>query len=387
MTEADAVGADHRRAVADGDVGQRGVRADLAAAADAGGAQQLGAGLDDGVAADAHVDVDPRGGGVDDRHARALVGGHDAPVQFGGQLGQLHPVVDARHQRGVVDVLGPHDPAVLPDDRDDVGEVELLLGVVGAQPVQRRAQHLDVERVDAGVDLADGLLRPGGVDLFDDADDLAVLGAQDAAVARRIGQRRGQHRRRGGLGAVGGDQLGQRVGVQQRNVARGHHDGAGEVGGQRGQPTADGVPGAQLLLLHRDVDRAAQRLGQLGDGRGDALAVMAEHHDEVLRGDLGHRVQGVRQHAAARQRVQHLRDVRAHAGAGPGGQHQDRGLAMRGHLPVLIEAPCRWSLGQPHVVCSLGKPRSPLRRQDSNLNYLNQNQRCCRLHHDGLINS
>ena len=28
-----------------------------------------------------------------------------------------------------------------------------------------------------------------------------------------------------------------------------------------------------------------------------------------------------------------------------------------------------------------------LRRQDSNLNYLNQNQRCCRLHHDGLINT
>ena len=26
-----------------------------------------------------------------------------------------------------------------------------------------------------------------------------------------------------------------------------------------------------------------------------------------------------------------------------------------------------------------------LRRQDSNLNYLNQNQRCCRLHHDGLL--
>ena len=26
-----------------------------------------------------------------------------------------------------------------------------------------------------------------------------------------------------------------------------------------------------------------------------------------------------------------------------------------------------------------------LRRQDSNLNYLNQNQRCCRLHHDGLF--
>jgi AcrR family transcriptional regulator len=29
--------------------------------------------------------------------------------------------------------------------------------------------------------------------------------------------------------------------------------------------------------------------------------------------------------------------------------------------------------------------RPKLRRQDSNLNYLNQNQRCCRLHHDGLF--
>src|ERR1700761_969819 len=29
--------------------------------------------------------------------------------------------------------------------------------------------------------------------------------------------------------------------------------------------------------------------------------------------------------------------------------------------------------------------RTGLRRQDSNLNYLNQNQRCCRLHHDGLL--
>ena len=58
------------------------------------------------------VDVDPGGGGVDDGHARALVGRHDAPVQFGGQIGQLHPVVDARHECGVVDVLGPHDLTV-----------------------------------------------------------------------------------------------------------------------------------------------------------------------------------------------------------------------------------------------------------------------------------
>ena len=109
---------------------------DPATAADARRAQQLGARLHDGVAADAHVDVDPRARGVDDRYARPLVGRDDAPVQFGGEVRQLDPVVDTRHQGGVVDVHGAHDLAVLPDDREDVGDVELLLGVVGPQSVQ-----------------------------------------------------------------------------------------------------------------------------------------------------------------------------------------------------------------------------------------------------------
>ena len=104
-----AVGADHDGRFADGDVGQRGVRADLASPADARGAEQLCARVHDGVATDGHVDVDPRGGRVDDRHACALMGGDDAPVQLGAQLGQLHPVVDPGDQHGVVDVFGPHE--------------------------------------------------------------------------------------------------------------------------------------------------------------------------------------------------------------------------------------------------------------------------------------
>ena len=193
---------------------------------------------------------------------------------------------------------------------------------------------MDVEGVDARVDLADGFLRSAGVDLLDDADDLAVLCAQNASVARRVGQRRRHHRRRRGFGAVGVDQVGQGVGVHQRDVAGGDHDGAREVRGQCGQPAADGVPGAVLLVLHGDVDRATQRLGQLGHGGGDALAVMAEHHNEMLWGDLGDRVQGVRQHAPARKRVQHLRDVGLHPGACAGGQHQNRGF-VGSHLSVL----------------------------------------------------
>ena len=145
--------------------------------------------------------------------------------------------------------------------------------------------------------------------------------------------------------------------------------------GSAARPQRDGVAGAELLVLDRDVDGAAQLVGQLGDRGRDAVAVVAEHHDEVLRRHLGHRMQRVRQHAAAGQRVQHLRGVRAHAGTCPGGQDQDRGLAMHVGHPAL---PCRQPLRRASLM---------LRRQDSNLNYLNQNQRCCRLHHDGLINS
>ena len=107
-----AVGADHRGAVADGDVGQGGVRADGAATADLGAAEQLGSGVDDGVAADRHVDVDPGGGRIDDGDAGHLVGGDDPAVELGAQLGQLDAVVDAGHQRAVVDVLGLHGLAV-----------------------------------------------------------------------------------------------------------------------------------------------------------------------------------------------------------------------------------------------------------------------------------
>src|SRR3954470_2964540 len=211
-----------------------------------------------------------------------------------------------------------------------------------------------VERVHARVDLADGLLRRGRVELLDDADDLAVLRAQNPAVPRRVGHRRRHHRRGSGFGTVGGDQVGKGFGVHQRNVARRHHHGAGELGGQGGQPAGDGVPGAALLLLDGDINRAAKRLGQLGHGRSDAFAVMAQHHDQVLRGDLGDRVQNVRQHAAARQGVQHLRGVRPHPGACACGHHQDRGLAVLSHLspPRLPLAP------SPGLEPELSEPKS-----------------------------
>ena len=116
------------------------------------------------------------------------------------------------------------------------------------------------------------------------------------------------------------DQIGQRVGVQQRDVPRGDDDGAREVVGQCRQPAGGGVPGAKLLLLDRDADGATDVVGQLDDRRGDAVTIVAKHDDKVLRSDLGRRIQGVRQHTAPGQRVQHLWGVRAHAAAPSGGQ-------------------------------------------------------------------
>ena len=282
--------------------------------------------------------------------------------------------------------------AVGADDRDHVGQVELLLRVVGPQPAQRRAQRRDVEGVHAGVDLANGLLRRRGVGLLDDADDLTVLGAQDAAVTGRIGQRRGQHGRGGRLGAVRGDQVGQRVGVQQRDVARGHDDDAGEVVGQgrrAPQPTAWPVPSCSsctAMSMGGPARRPARR-----PRRATRLPVMAEHDDQVLRRDLGDRVQRVRQHAAARP-----------ACAAPWGCRTACGCRPRPPAPgprslTVIDFPslrtaCRdvrvWYYRHAARQSRLHRSLAiVLRRQDSNLNYLNQNQRCCRLHHDGLINS
>ncbi len=302
-------------------------------AAHPGGAEQLRAGPDHGVALDRHVDVDPGAERVDDRNACPLVRCDDPVVEFGGQRGELHPIVDAGNQRAVVDVFAVHDQAVLANDRHHVGQIALALRVVLAQPAQRRAQCGEVECVHTGVDFADFSLRRGGVGLLDDRDHLAVLGTQDASVPGRVGQCRGEHRHRRPAGAVAGDKVSQRVGVEKRNITRGDDDNAVELGGKRRQAARRGVAGAELLVLHRYVDVAAELVGQLLNGRPDLVEAGAEDHDEMLRRDLGHRMQRVGQHAATGQRVQHFRGIRPHPPAGTGGQHHDCRIHMLCHGP------------------------------------------------------
>ncbi len=265
--------------------------------------------------------------------------------------------------------------AGLAGDLDDVGQVQLALRVVRVELPERGAQELGVERVHAGVDLGDGRLLLGGVGLLHDLGDLTVVGqTDDPTVAPGLGGGERQHRDRrgGGFAAVLVDESVQGAAVEQGDVRGGDQHGPVEVGGQGGQAAFDGVPGAVLLLLYGDRDRAAQFRLERADGHSDAFLVMTDDGDEVRRIDLRGGVQGMRQHRASAQGVQHLGGLRPHPSSRAGGEDDHGGLHWH-------EAPS----GSFHSCCSRQlhlqelSPQLLLRRQDSNLNYLNQNQRCC----------
>src|SRR5690606_22561213 len=63
---AGAVRADHRGAGTDDHICQGGVRSDLRPVADSGGSQQLGARIDDDIAADGDLNINPGGPRIND---------------------------------------------------------------------------------------------------------------------------------------------------------------------------------------------------------------------------------------------------------------------------------------------------------------------------------
>ena len=120
------------------------------------------------------------------------------------------------------------------------------------------------------------------------------------------------------------------------------------------------MPGAQLFFLDRHVD-GPEFLGDVLDQRADLLTLMAGTTTRCCGAAPDTEVQRMGEHAAATEFVQHL------------------GVAER----ILVPAPAARTRTAVCVSVLIDTPPRLLRRQDSNLNYLNQNQRCCRLHHDG----
>ena len=309
------------RTVTDLDVGQRRVGTDDAVAADRAGAEDLRAGAHDGVGPDRHVGVEPRRRRVDDDRAVAhgLLDG--AAVELGAETGQLHLVVDTLGLPEVGDEVRAHPETAPAGDGDDVREVLLALRVVGAHLGEGFAQDRRVERVEATVDLADRALLLVGVLLLDDRDDRALRVTDDAAVARGVLERR----RDDGDGTAGRvvrrDESLERGARQQRHVAVGDDDGAGEVAGQRLERALHGAPCPLDVVLVGD-DRLRVDLRHV---LGDAVALVAHDDGEVVRARAPGRPDRVGHETAASDRVEDLGGRGLHACALTGGEDDHGG--------------------------------------------------------------
>ena len=248
---------------------------------------------------------------IDDRDPRVHVPAMDAGLGERAHAREVGAVVDAEQQRGVVDRMG--GDAV--EQLERRGQVELALGVVGGQAREGVPQGGAVEGVDAGVDLADGELLGRRVAWhlgLHHALHGPVLAAHDAPVARRVVElHRGDGRLRIG-GRVSLDEVGERLGGDQRNVAvEDEHGRVAQVRG-RGLHGAAGPVGLGL-------DRELHAVGQVALERP---LRPVDDHDLARPGGQrrGHRP---RDHGLPAEVVQDLGRARAHAGALAGGEDDD----------------------------------------------------------------
>ena len=264
-------------AAADLRVGQARVRADDAILTDFGGTHEHDLGKQLDILRDLRVRADPDLVGVD--HGDA--GGHmrvvDAALHDLGDLGQLDAGVDAQALGGVVGGERQHGAASVAADLEHVGEIELALGVIIADLGQRVEQGAGVEAVEAGVALVDRCLLGRGVLLLDDALDLPVGIADDAAVAGGVVQLHGEHHHGGVVLVAHLCQAGDGLGLDERAVAGEHRQGAVEAGESVGAGEHR-ARRAVLHFLHHNLRVAL-------DQRDDLLAGMADHRCHL--GDAG----------------------------------------------------------------------------------------------------
>ena len=214
---------------------------------------------------------------------------------------------------------------VAAQDLHDVGEVLLVLAVVGRHPLDGVGEQRAVEGVAPGVELIDGALGLGRVALLDDPQEGAVGVAHDPPETREVAPR-GQHGDRVARRLVPARQFAERLPAQQRHVTVGHDDRACQgANGLDDHP--HGVPGAKLLLLDDDV-----RPRYRGDGRRAHLFLGVPDHDrEPLGGEVARGRERVPEQGPPAQRVQHLGGAGLHPGALAGGKHHNRGQGSFAH--------------------------------------------------------
>ena len=73
-------------------------------------------------------------------------------------------------------------------DGDDIGQVELALGVVAVERIEEFAEPASLDHHDAAIDQADRLLLRSGVGRLDDPVERAVGRQHEAAVGAGVGR-------------------------------------------------------------------------------------------------------------------------------------------------------------------------------------------------------
>jgi hypothetical protein len=228
---------------------------------------------------------------------------------------------------------GRPDPVPgLAQNPQDVGQVLLTLTVVRPHLPERVREELPVEGEDPGVDLTDRALRLARVLVLDDRGHRAAGAVpHDAAVAGGVGDLGGEHGDGVAVGGVGGGELPQRLTAEQRGVAADHDDGAVDAAAQLLQAHAYGVTGAVLLRLHGRPYAGVD----LGEVRGDLLAGVTHHDDQVLGLQRARGREHMAHQGAAAQFVQDLGCGRLHTGALTRCENDDGCRAIGAHGDAL----------------------------------------------------
>ena len=142
--------------------------------------------MDRDVGLDLYARLDPGRCRIDDRHAGEHVLLVDAIPELGRGDRQLGAGIDAERSAGVgADPRSCAAPG-LDDVAHAVGEIELALGVVRLEPLQRRPEMRSVEDVDRRVELSDRALLGGCVAILDDLLDRAVRAPHDSAIRKVV---------------------------------------------------------------------------------------------------------------------------------------------------------------------------------------------------------
>src|SRR5258706_9550417 len=299
------------RARCDHHVFQHAVRADRHAVAELNLALEYAVDVDRHVAAAGEGSAHVAARRIGERHALFHERIGELALVDALQLGELAAAVHAECLPRRAGLDGRHRYGLLRPQRDDIGKVVLLLGVVVLQLREPGLELLRRRHDDAGVDLAQRALPRVGVFLFDDRHYFLSV-SQDAPVSGGTVECRRQKakplpRRL--------DQLLQRLGAYQRDVPVEHESRPALVemrGGLHHRMTR-----AELRFLH-DPDGAV-----LPHGLAHVLASVTIDDADHFRRELLRGIENVREHGPARKAVQHLGRARMHALARTRGENND----------------------------------------------------------------